>query len=94
VVVVLVPVALVADPDPGLGGAVVVAAAWWGPVDVRPLVVVVTAGWGEVADRVVVVVTAGGGCWDGGTSVDALQICAYEAGTAGGGSLELSGWPT
>lgn len=30
--------------------------------------------------------------WGGGTSVDALQICAYEGAAAGGGLLELSGW--
>jgi hypothetical protein len=43
---------------------------------------------------VVVVVGAAGGdgvCWGGGTSVDALQIWAYEGVTAGGGSLGLAG---
>ena len=31
------------------------------------------------------------GVWAGATSVDALQICAYEGVTPGGGSLELAG---
>jgi hypothetical protein len=43
-----------------------------------------------------VVVAVEGAGWPpgGGTSVEALQICAYDAGTAGGGSLGLSGSST
>ena len=40
---------------------------------------------------VVVVAGAPAGAWAGGTSVDALQICAYDGATPGGGSLALSG---
>ena len=67
---------------------VVVVEAWSGPVAVPSVVVVVTAGGNEVG---VVVVTAEDGGWDGAISVVALQICAYDAGVAGGGLLGLSG---
>ena len=40
---------------------------------------------------VVVVLSRADGAWAGGTSVEALQICAYDGATPGGGSLELSG---
>jgi hypothetical protein len=54
-----------------------------------PVVVVLADGGAGV-----VVVTDGVAGWDGATSLAALQICAYEACTAGGGSSVLSGWPT
>jgi hypothetical protein len=71
---------------PDLGRVVEVALVTPGPVDVLPAVVVGTDG-GDV----VVVVDAGEGDWAGGTSVDALQICAYEGLTPGAGSVGLSG---
>ncbi len=45
-----------------------------------------------VTDGADVVVVSDVGVWDGGTSVDALQICAYDAGTdgEGGGLFGLS----
>ncbi|MGD0746433.1 MAG: hypothetical protein ABSB68_01315 [Acidimicrobiales bacterium] len=86
VVVVLGDAALGAAPDFGCVVGEVLTALCPGPADVPPAVVVVTTGAGDV-----VVVTAGAGCCAGGTSVDALQICAYVDVSAGGGSLELSG---
>jgi hypothetical protein len=78
--------AVVATAGFGRVLGIVVAVAGRDPVGVPPVVVVVTDG----ADEGVVVVT-GAGVWAGGTSVEALQICAYDADAAGGGSLELSG---
>jgi hypothetical protein len=59
-----------------------------------PADVLTVVGVAEVAGRVLTTVVVGTGpeeVWGGGTSVEALQICAYEGVTDGGGSLGLAG---
>jgi len=90
-VVVVAPGTAVVVDTPDFGRvltAVVVVVVWADPALVVPVVAVADGG----ASVVVVVVGAApdGGC-GGGTSVEALQICAYDEATAGGGSLGLSG---
>jgi hypothetical protein len=84
-VVVVAPVAFDRAPT-----AVVVGTAGPDPAPVL-LVVGVAATPGVAAGAVVVVVVATAAAWGGGTSVEALQIWAYEGVTLGGALLELSG---